>query len=33
VLYDPKRLILITGPRLLENETVCRGKAAQLALR
>ena len=31
MLFDPKRLLLIAGPCSLENETVCRAVAAELA--
>ena len=31
MLFDPKRLLLIAGPCSLENETVCRAVATELA--
>ena len=31
MLFDPKRLLLIAGPCSLENETVCRTVATELA--
>ena len=32
MLFDPQRLLLIAGPCSLENETVCRTVATELAV-